>query len=222
MNNHRVHFFGDEFKNKSMNKITITRALSELKTLESRFNKKCSELTLTAVEVSGKLISPNNMYLREDFEKKSRADYQSLIDTYNIICTIKSRIDESNAKTKIQVSGKEMLVQEVLVRKKYLDLQKNLLNRLKQDYTRTVNALDCEQKKLDEYLESLHTSLAGTKETDYETIDKAARNAKKIELVDGCDIKSKIAELEKMIETYTKDIDIELSTVNSTTFIEIP
>jgi len=216
----------NNFKINNMRKISITRALSELKTLESRFEKKVENLKSIAVSAEGKLKSPNNMYKTADFEEQAKADLQSLDDLYNNICTIKAEIDKINATTTVEVKGKTMTIQEVLVQKKYINLKEDLLNNLKVQYNRASTALEEGQCKLEKYIEQLHASLmtgdSNSKAQDYEAIDAAARKSKEVTLVDPCNIQDKIKQLEDEIEEFKTNVDYTLSTVNSTTFIEIP
>lgn len=206
-----------------MKNITITRALAELKTLEARFNKKVSELKTVAVSVGGKLIKPNNMYLKEDFEKQSKSDLQSVIDLYNNICAIRKAIDKSNSTTTIEFMGTTMTIQEALVHKRYTGLRKDLLDKLKKQYNTTSDVVSIEQRKLEDYLEDLHKSLnpESGKQVDYEALDSAARKSREVSLVDPCDIQDKIKKLEEEVEKFSTEIDYVLSTSNSTTFIEI-
>ena len=115
-----------------MVEISITRALTELKTLKNRYEKSIRELDLMAVKQGNKLRSPRAYMKEEDFVKKAESGLQSSHDLYRRIIDIKTAIDKSNFTTVIKV-GKlgEMTVQEALVYKKYIDLKKLELSKLR-------------------------------------------------------------------------------------------
>ena len=121
-----------------MAEITVTRALSELKTLKARFEKSLRDLNLVAVNQGSKLRAPFTSYKKEDFEDKARAGLQSSNALYARIIALKTAIDQSNSVTKVKICGQELTIQEVLVQKKYLELKHDLLSELIQQFRKTT------------------------------------------------------------------------------------
>ena len=110
--------------------MTITRALSELKTLQSRYVKSINGLNLVAVKQGSKLRGPNASYKENDFVNNAIEGLQSSDALYARIIAIKSAIDKSNSTTTIKIGSREMTIQEALVYKKFVDLKKAKLQTL--------------------------------------------------------------------------------------------
>lgn len=82
-----------------MSKITITRALTELKTLDKRIQK--------AID-SGTFVSFYGQFFKPDENSKSaQSNYQSIMDLLERRKQIKSLIVMSNAVTKVIIYGKK-------------------------------------------------------------------------------------------------------------------
>jgi hypothetical protein len=54
-----------------MSKITITRALTEKKTLKSRYERELRDAKFIGVSVSKKMCNPYNSYTVSDFEEQA-------------------------------------------------------------------------------------------------------------------------------------------------------
>lgn len=208
--------------------ITITRALSELKTLQSRYEKGLEGLNIVAVKQGTKLCSPNSSCKVEDFIENAAASLQSVEDIFARIIKIKTAIDKSNSVTKITVGQKEMTIQEALVLKKYLDLRKGEYRKL-QVLSRTAKntfeeALRDNQATIERMISS-QLGREGVSEAQKATARKDAEEyiekSKAVELIDPCKIDSLIKGLDSEITEFENNIDYALSESNSTTKIDI-
>lgn len=206
-----------------MTEITITRALSELKTLRKRFTSEVRELNLVAVKQGEKLRSPNTSYKVEDFEKKAKESIQRVDALYNRIIAIKTAIDKSNSETMIKIGNHEMTIQDALVKKKYIELEeeklaklKNLMNKARQDFDDANN----ENNTLIEKMVAREdpSQKSGIKEDAEQFVNKT----RKLSMVDPLGLDSVIKSLEGDIETFKTNIDYALSESNATTKISIP
>lgn len=208
--------------------ITITRALSELKTLQNRYEKSLEVLNIVAVKQGTKLCSPNSSCKVEDFIENAAASLQSVEDIFARIIKIKTAIDKSNSVTKITVGQKEMTIQEALVLKKYLDLRKGEYRKL-QVLSRTAKntfeeALRDNQATIERMISS-QLGREGVSEAQKATARKDAEEyiekSKAVELIDPCKIDSLIKGLDSEITEFENNIDYALSESNSTTKIDI-
>ena len=209
-----------------MAKITITRALAELKLLKNRYGSELSRSSFIAVRKGQALRQPNSQFTKEVFEGKATAQFQSIEAIGNRIIRLKEEIDKSNLTTLVKIGGKEMTVQQAIVRKNLIYLQEEELRVLKLQFTRAQKekeAVEAENRARVETIVKDQTGKSGdTKAKDLEkdaldTIEKLYEAA----FVDPINIAEKIESLEKDIEDFKTNVDYVLSESNSTTFIEI-
>lgn len=205
--------------------ITITRALSELKLQQKKYDKKVEELQVIAIKQGTKLRRPFTAQTPEDFSNKSKAAYQSLMSTMDRIIMIKTKIDESNATTKIKIGQAEMTVQQALVEKKFIMLKKSLLRKL-QDLKATNNRdLENAELELTRSAEDFRKVFAGNgnnkSEADIETAVKNYKKSEEISVVDAINIDDEIAKLDAYIDDFESNVDFVLSESNSKTCIVI-
>jgi len=86
-------------------KITITRALVELKTLGSRIDKSISNLNLITI-VTGQ-NPPLGFANRNEFNIKAISDYNRIIDLIKYQQSIKSAIVAANASTFVTIADEK-------------------------------------------------------------------------------------------------------------------
>ena len=107
-------------------KMTITRALTELKTLDKRIQKTTGSGVF--ISFQGKFHKPN------EYSKKGPAVYQSVMDLLNRRKRIKSAIVSSNAVTNVKICGKEMTIAEAIETKSSIKHHEYLIGQLKRQY----------------------------------------------------------------------------------------
>ena len=99
-----------------MEKMLVTQALNELKLLDSRIEDATNNaIFVIAAKKNEKKVNPN--LTKEDFEIRSKAFYQSIMDLIERRKKIKAAIVASNAVTKVTVHDEEMTVAEAIERK---------------------------------------------------------------------------------------------------------
>lgn len=209
-----------------MRKLTITRALSELKMLKKRHSQVLSECNPIAVRHGNKLRKPYTSYKPEDFEKNIDPGMQSVEKLEDLIFEIKSKIDLSNSKTIVKIGTKEMTVQEAINFKGILDLKKTRLEVLKSklsaarlEYDRAVEENKVRQ---DNMLMEAQKNNNGAKASDEDTkrVENTIEILYGIELLDH-GLAEKIKTLETEIQDFETNVDFALSESNSITTIEI-
>ena len=209
-----------------MAKITITRALTELKTLEERIFNESMGLEPMAIKQGTKLLKPFSDQTPEVFIEKAKAKFQKIQDLMNQIEKLKNAIGASNQITKVIICGEEMTVAEALTRKKYMSLKADFLVTLKNKFSEKRRAYDVEVEKLNTKLDSFRTQIASSGDRTADEIDILVENQKKAyggepELLDPIALSDKIENLEKNIEDFKMNVDYALSESNAKTEIEI-
>lgn len=208
-----------------MRKISITEALNELKLYDAKINKAISNATF--VGAAKKLANKVGIVSKDTFTDRAKASYQSVSDLIANRNALKSAIVKSNAITEVQVDGKTMTVAEAIERKNSIDYDKQLLEVMQRQYVNASDAVLRENVKVDRKIDELLTALIG-KDTDkkiskedQEAVETPYRNKNEYELVDPLNIYDKIQKLESDIDGFESSVDIALSVINATTFIEV-
>ena len=201
-------------------KYSITRALTEVKTLEKRFYGSVDDLHLVAVKHGLILRRPYSSIKQEDFEKKAKAGNQSVKDIEERISTIKKKIAEINSTTTVTIGSRSMTIQEALIEKStLLPLKKARLTRYKRLLADARNQFDAAGMENEEKIQK---NIQDRKDV---ITEKQAReeieSTRKVEMVDPLNLADEIKKLEEEITEFEGNIDFALSEVNSTTFIEI-
>lgn len=204
--------------------MTITRALAELKLLDSRINKGIQNLTPIAV-TTGERIVPGYK-TNEDFSVNVNSTYKSVNDLIKRRNLIKSAVVKSNAENKVSIGGTEYTVAEAIERKNSIQYEITLLNKLKNDYTNAVRKFEQEDERVKERLDDLLKTAFGkdvkTTQEQYDSTAKPFMKQNEPKLVDPLGLKNKIDDLENEINEFLLNVDFELSTANSLNKIEIP
>jgi len=207
-------------------KISITRALRELKLLNSQIESEIGRLSLVSVyqdKYKGKELKTNT--LMTDFEKKAISGYDSVDGLIKRHSCIKSAIILSNAQTILTVADKTMTVAEAIDTKKTIEFKKKLLSKMNLELTNARATIAKHSPEIEKQLENLLQANSGKDKKvdreDYEKIAEPFIKANEIKVFDPVKIEEKSDELRKTIEKFEADIDIVLSESNSKTEIEV-
>ena len=206
-------------------KYTITRALSELKTLKARYAGELSKLNLIAVKHGNKLRNPNTHIKAEDFESAAQAQIQSVEAILKRIYQIKTLIDKSNALREVTIGKEKMTVEVALIQKSLLYNKQDLLSKLRSMSVKAQRDFDAaveeNRKRVEEQVKNQQTT--GTSrdpELEKKVLD-SIENLYKVEMVDSTNLSNRIETLEREIEDFESNVDFALSESNSTTYIEV-
>ena len=203
-------------------KMTIHRALAELKLLDKRINKLISESPHYCLPKKKEDKTIGNDILGVYYEKVE-GNFDSTISLIKRREQIKSKIMYSNAVTKVVVVGEEMTIAEAIERKNNIKYKEQLLNRLKTDLCYAKNQVEDANSKLSDRLESFLKVTLGDNPSpkEIETISKMFMDKNEVVLYDPIHIENKISQLEKEIEEFLMEVDFILSESNSKTTIEL-
>jgi hypothetical protein len=197
--------------------ISITRALSELKTLDKRIEKLCTQnvfITTTTTKSDSSSI-----------EEDMKAGWKSINDLISRYQAIKFAIIRSNATTNVRIGTKTYTVSEAIAMKEStVKQQEKLLNALRQQRASSTNAVSYHtqqiQSKLDSLLE-INFKERKTSEDDLRTIKEAYLKNNEIRVIDPLKIDAKISCLETELENFVANVDFCLSESNAITTITV-
>lgn len=205
--------------------ITITQGLNELKLLDSRIEKAIQNATF--VNSAKKVSKVVGAIDKEVFKERATSDYQSVNDLIKERATIKSAIVKSNALTDIKVVDEVMTVAEAIERKISIQYDKQLLEKMKYQYSISKKDVELQNNKVNEQVNKLLETMVSKEsgkqlsKEDQDVIEKPYRANHEYELVDPLSVYDKISELEKRIDDFESAVDTALCVSNASTFIEV-
>lgn len=198
-------------------KITITRALVEIKLLDKRIKKAVTNCTALKVRTA------NDKWDRQEFQTEATSSLQSIQDLIKRRNDIKARIIMSNATTKVKIGDTEYTIAEVIDKKQSIRHEKDLLDHLReqqrsaQETVERYNAVN--RTKLDTLIELNFSKDRKNNDSDIASITKAFNDNNKVELVDPANVKKLIQDLDAQIMEFEKEADLVLSEINAVTYV---
>ena len=208
-----------------MEKMLVTQALNELKTLDSRIIKAIDSAKFVAAAKNCEKNVVSNVS-KEDFSEKAKASLQSITDLMERRKNIKSAVVLSNAVTMVTVANIEMTRAAAIERKTSIEYEKTLLRQMKNQYMSAQQNVDRNNAKMEDSIEKLVNTAFGKdsktniKSEDYSAIADPYKEKNEWGLVDPIDILSQITKREEEIDAFLSEIDSCLQISNCTTYIE--
>lgn len=205
-------------------RMTIHRALSELKLIDAKIEKQINEISPSAIFQKGKLIQG---YLsQEDFATAAQSKYQSVNDLIVRKNSIKSAIVKANGATIVKLGEQEMTIADAINFKVVVIFKKQLAARIKAlhfsavaELNRTNDVVEQNVQKLLEFTFGKENVKADPK--DLEAVRKPYMEANEFHLLDPLKVIDKAESIEKEVSEFEAEIDAVLSEINAVTFIEI-
>lgn len=207
-------------------KITIHKALCELKLLDARIKKEISGTEFVfANKHSNTKVKGVEI---EAYKDEIVSAFQSINDLINRRNAIKKAVVQSNAVTKVTLCDAEYTVAEAIDMRKYWCEYKNrLMNKIAQDNNRARNdAFSNNENALEMRAQAYIQSMYGS--TDMKNASKDAQEAynrfieaQTYDVVDPIGAVAVIEKLKAEIEQFTAEVDSALSVSNAITTIEI-
>ena len=205
-------------------KMTVHKALAELKTLDDRIN---SEITGSVFVRANR---HNNMKIFgkaiPDFMADTESSYQSVKALINRRNAMKRAVVLSNAITKVEIGGVEYTVAEAIEMNNHgMENLVDLRDCLREQYSSVKRMVESENgDKLVKACENYIQATFGTKEKvnnpDIETAQKVYMANNTYDIVTGFDIEKVIKELTDRIDAFKAEVDSALSVSNALTVIE--
>lgn len=205
-------------------KLTLHRALSELKTIDKRIVDTINKIN--PVEIYQKDKKIKGFIEKDKFEEQAKSDFDSILSLIKRKNTIKCAIVLKNAETKVTVNQQEMSIAEAITYKDLLLFKKSLIDKLKLQFTAVKASLEKRNFEVSQQLQSNIEAMLGkdnvkSNKEDIETLTKPFLSMNEWHLSDPLDIEKKITELEEEYNKFYSEVDSVLSEINAVTTIEI-
>lgn len=208
-----------------MEKMLVTQALNELKTLDARINREISNASLVYfAKTSEKNVTANMS--KEDYNTKAKATIQSINALIARRKAIKSAIVVSNANVIVKIGDVEMTVADAIERKTSIEYEKNLLKKMKEQYGYATSMVERKNTEMEAAIERLVNTAFGKdsktniKPEDYSSIANPYKEQNEYSLVDPIHIVDEIAKRENELDTFLSEVDTALQISNCTVAIE--
>lgn len=205
-------------------KMTVHKALAELKTLDDRIN---SEITGS---IFVKANRHNNMKIFgksvEDFRADTTSSLQSVTALIKRRNALKRAVVLSNAVTKVEIGGIEYTVVEAIEMNNHgMENWIDFRDFLRDQYLSVKRMVESENgEKLANACESYIQTMFGSKDKinnpDIETARKMYMDSHSYDIVTGFNIEEIISVITKKIDDFKAEIDSVLSVSNALTVIE--
>lgn len=210
-------------------KMTIHKALAELKTMDARIAKAIHETPyVLAVKHSAEKI--NGMTV-DNFKDKMRSGYQKATNLIARRDAIKRAVVLSNATTKVKIGDNEYTVAEAIEMKNHgMEFKSDLLRQMNSAYTAAQNELvrnggEALEKKAEQYV--LAVIAAQPKDSKMSVDSDAMKTLRQTyidnntyDLVDPMNIAKVMEKLDAEINEFNAEVDAALSCSNALTVIE--
>ena len=142
--------------------MTIHRALTELKMLQKRIEGATGEVM--AVVANRKSNTKIGGIEINEFMKNMQGSYDKIVGLIAYRNRLKALVVQSNAKTIVQVGSLQMSVAEAIERKQSIQYEKELLEKLREQYMQAIHTVITKNDALPEKLETYLVNILGNKD----------------------------------------------------------
>lgn len=209
-------------------KMTVHKALAELKIIDDRIQKALENSTF--ITVRKKVDTKINGVPVDEFVGKMKSDYQKVKDLINRRNAMKRAVVLSNATTEVEVAGKKYTVAEAIDMKNHgMDNMRKFLLEMTHHHMEVMRIVDdnsgesMEDKAnmfVRQMLATQGSSIENAGVAQVQELHDAFIKNNEVEIVDPNDISHKMEEIDKFIDDFNTELDAALSVSNALTTIE--
>lgn len=202
-------------------KISVTRALAQIKSLNDRIEKGISVPFVTNI-TGGKHATGKSI---DEITKTLSASLQSVKDLIEQRKALKSAVVRSNATTKVTINGTELTVAEAIERKSSIALEQRLLHQLKGQLAQVTANVERSNVEMTKRLDQLLVTAVGkdrqASTAELDAISKPFKEQNEAKALDPNDLSKVIEQLQADIDGFLLEVDYALSEINATTQVEV-
>lgn len=203
-------------------KMTVTQALVELKTLDKRIVKLIEESGFISI------YQPNSSRFKvEERETEIKANYAKITDLISRRNAIKAALVKSNATTTVQVAGKTYTVAEAIDAKQHaMVFQMRMAGRMAEQQRQATENFARISGNVERSAADIATKVAGGNNTEqssseiYKSTYDGYIAANMPTMVDPLKLSEVITKMNENADEFMTSVDTALSVINATTIIE--
>lgn len=203
-------------------KMTVHRALAELKTIDDRISKAIAstEFCIANKHINTKINGEDV----ESFKSKVKDNYKSIKSLINRRNAMKRAVVLSNAITEVEINGIKYRVAEAIEMKNHgMENYIAFYEALRKSYGKAKAVVDFNStldKKADDYVIGLYGSKEKVVSAEADAARKAYIDANTYDIVDPIDVVKQYESLKEKIDMFNTEVDAALSVSNAITEIE--
>lgn len=205
-----------------MKELTLTRALAELKLLDSKISKAIQELKSVSYSVNN--IVPEFRVTSDEFKANYNSQMQSIQDLRNNKVILKNALMKANAETKVTIGGKEYTILEALNRKTDISTESLLVQTMKKQLSASIANVNSINNSIESNIENTirsKSASSGNQSKDYIQTVRDSYKPQMPELVNADVVEKLIKDKEEEISEFIAEVDYALSEVNAITKIKV-
>ena len=205
-----------------MKELTLTRALAELKLLDSKISKAIQELKSVSYSVNN--IVPEFRVTSDEFKANYNSQMQSIQDLRNNKVILKNALMKANAETKVTIGGKEYTILEALNRKTDISTENLLVQTMKKQLSASIANVNSINNSIESNIENTirsKSASSGNQSKDYIQTVRDSYKPQMPELVNADVVEKLIKDKEEEISEFIAEVDYALSEVNAITKIKV-
>ena len=204
--------------------MTLTKALVELKLLTKRIDKKVDQLKPLAMKKGQSFES--SIKSQQEFEKDTKAEWQSIHDLITRRRKIKTAVVSANATQSVTVNGKKMTIAEAIERKNFVKVEEKIVSKMRTKLVSMQDKVDDHNVSVQQTLVNLLESTYSKRESqlskeDHDRVAKPFKESNEAKLIDPLDLKKALDKMEDDYNKFLSEVDVCLSVANATTHIII-
>ena len=206
----------------NMKEFTLTRALAELKLLDSKISKAIQELKSVSYSVNN--IVPEFRVTSDEFKANYNSQMQSIQDLRNNKVILKNALMRANAETKVTIGGKEYTILEALNRKTDISTESLLVQTMKKQLSASIANVNSINNSIESNIENTirsKSASSGNQSKDYIQTVRDSYKPQMPELVNADVVEKLIKDKEEEISEFIAEVDYALSEVNAITKIKV-
>lgn len=211
-----------------MTKMTVTRALVELKRLDSQIELATNTGVFAAATVGKNDFTKvlNSHKTKAEIRSVINGSFQKVEDLIAHRTKLKNAIVASNAVTQVTLGEKRMTVAQAIDLKATLPARQNLASAVKSQLAKTKAAVDMGNTKMEAEIQAQTTALLGADKSKQDAatlqmIAETQKSQKELAVVDEDFVRAKLEEIEADILNIKTELDFVLSESNALTQIEV-
>lgn len=205
-----------------MKELTLTRALAELKLLDSKISKAIQELKSVSYSVNN--IVPEFRVTSDEFKANYNSQMQSIQDLRNNKVILKNALMKANTETKVTIGGKEYTILEALNRKTDISTESLLVQTMKKQLSASIANVNSINNSIESNIENTirsKSASSGNQSKDYIQTVRDSYKPQMPELVNADVVEKLIKDKEEEISEFIAEVDYALSEVNAITKIKV-
>lgn len=206
------------------NKISIARALVELKTLGGRIERAASQPMIGVLVGVGEVAKPLDAQFKtqEDASKAFLGNFNTASDLIKRREAVKRAVVLANASTKVKIADVEYTLAEAIEMKKFVSVRKRFLENLRTQLVRVTGQVNNANATLDARIDAYRRDQGENANAELvENTVKDMRERSAGSLIAPKDLGEFIRTELQAIEDFEQEVDVALNETNAATLIDV-